>query len=266
MKMDCIQWDHCPKQTQNQIEHLVAEFRHQLDENLIGVYLHGSLATGCFNPAQSDIDLLVVLHQRLSQKQKKRLIETLLQVSKAPHPIEISFLRFDDLHPWRHPTPFELHYSEDWRQKYTNDLSSNNWRHWPVAEQTDADLAAHITVTKARGVCLWGGPILQTFPDVPSQDFADSIASDFIWAQNRLNEYPVYGVLNACRIYAFFAAGRIFSKTEGAEWAMEKMPAQFRKLIASALAAYRSPNRVASLPEGTETQLFFDYVATVIAR
>ena len=29
--------------------------------NLTGVYLHGSLAMGCFNPKKSDIDLLVVV-------------------------------------------------------------------------------------------------------------------------------------------------------------------------------------------------------------
>lgn len=31
--------------------------RDTLGENLIGVYLHGSAAMGCFNPAKSDLDL-----------------------------------------------------------------------------------------------------------------------------------------------------------------------------------------------------------------
>lgn len=30
-----------------------------LGENLVGVYLHGSLAMGCFNPQRSDIDLII---------------------------------------------------------------------------------------------------------------------------------------------------------------------------------------------------------------
>ena len=29
-------------------------------KDLTGVYLHGSLAMGCFNPQKSDIDLMVV--------------------------------------------------------------------------------------------------------------------------------------------------------------------------------------------------------------
>ena len=38
----------------------VARFQNILKENLVGVYLHGSAVMGCFNPAKSDIDLIVV--------------------------------------------------------------------------------------------------------------------------------------------------------------------------------------------------------------
>ncbi|GCE14995.1 hypothetical protein KTT_48540 [Tengunoibacter tsumagoiensis] len=31
-----------------------------LNDNLIGVYLHGSLAMNCFNPQHNDLDLLVL--------------------------------------------------------------------------------------------------------------------------------------------------------------------------------------------------------------
>ena len=31
-----------------------------LGKNLIGIYLHGSLVFGCFNPKKSDIDLILV--------------------------------------------------------------------------------------------------------------------------------------------------------------------------------------------------------------
>jgi len=201
--LDCIRWSNCPKQTQSQVNQLSIELWRQLAVTLVGIYLHGSLATGCFNPVRSDIDLLVITRQRLLVEAKKQLIETLLRVSRSPHPIEISFLCFDDLHPWRYPTPFDLHYSEDWREQYTRDLVSDRWHHWS-RDATDNDLAAHITMTKMRGVCLWGRPIDSVFPDVPREDFADSIASDLKWALERLDKDPVYGVLNACRIYAYF--------------------------------------------------------------
>ena len=35
-----------------------------LQENLVGIYLHGSAAMGCFNPRSSDIDLIIVVRKR----------------------------------------------------------------------------------------------------------------------------------------------------------------------------------------------------------
>ena len=122
MVLKCFRWGDCSQPTQVQVTQLLAEFRYQLGGRLIGVYLHGSLATGCFNFARSDIDLLTITRHRLSGEAKKQLIETLLRISKSPHPVEISFLCFDDLHPWRYPPPFDLHYSEDWREQFALDL------------------------------------------------------------------------------------------------------------------------------------------------
>ena len=33
-----------------------------LQDNLTGIYLHGSAVMGCFNPAKSDLDLIVVVN------------------------------------------------------------------------------------------------------------------------------------------------------------------------------------------------------------
>ncbi len=248
-----------------QVSQLVKEFQNQL-ENLIGIYLHGSLATGCFNPAKSDIDLLVITHHRLSAEAKKLLIETLLRISNSPHPLETSFLCFDDLRPWQYPTPFDLHYSEDWREKYESDLGPGEWQNWPIEEQRDSDLAAHITMTKARGICLLGEPVGQVFPDVPGEDFAASIASDLEWALKRLDKYPVYSVLNACRVHAYFKDGRVLSKTEGAEWALENMLAQFHPIITTALEAYRSSKLEVVLPDEKIAHQLFGHVSAAIEK
>jgi streptomycin 3"-adenylyltransferase len=50
-----------PRSVDEQVDRLVAGFRDILGDNLHGIYLHGSLALGCFNPARSDIDVLVVV-------------------------------------------------------------------------------------------------------------------------------------------------------------------------------------------------------------
>ena len=54
-----------------------------LQERLTGVYLHGSLAMGCFHPEQSDIDLIVVISEDISDSQKKLLMEEGLSNAEA---------------------------------------------------------------------------------------------------------------------------------------------------------------------------------------
>lgn len=39
-------------------------------KTLTGIYLHGSMAMGCFNPEKSDIDLIVVIEDNISDRQK----------------------------------------------------------------------------------------------------------------------------------------------------------------------------------------------------
>ncbi len=264
MDLTTFGWDHCPESTRWQVEGLVQEFQRLLAGNLIGIYLHGSLAAGCFNPKLSDVDLLAVTHRHLASETQRSLIEVLLRTSRAPHPLEISFLRQVDMVPWQYPTPFDLHYSEDWREKYTQELATGAWRQWAGVRHKDEDLAAHITVTHTWGICLWGEPIAHVFPEVPPQDFAASIAADLQWALERLETSPVYGVLNACRIYAYFKEGRIYSKAEGAAWALLAMPAEFRPVIETALAAYRSPVPDAVLPDVAQARQLLHYVVSAI--
>ncbi|MEJ7701527.1 MAG: nucleotidyltransferase domain-containing protein [Pyrinomonadaceae bacterium] len=134
-----------------QIESLTETFRIQIDENLIGIYLHGSLAFGCFNPLRSDIDLLVVTRCEITIETKRGIAEFLLENSRKPSPIEISFLQQKDLSTWRYPTPFDFHYSEDWREKFERDLADGEWKRWNDIQLFDEDLATHITVTNHRG-------------------------------------------------------------------------------------------------------------------
>ncbi len=57
------------------LDDLVQLFHDTLDDALLGVYLHGSLAMGCFNPQKSDIDLLAVGNEPLDNRQKMRLMQ-----------------------------------------------------------------------------------------------------------------------------------------------------------------------------------------------
>jgi len=237
--MSSLGWRDAPTATRAQVKALLRAFRQLLGPDLLAVYLHGSLAMGCFNPTRSDLDLLVVMESGMALETKRTIALMLLRLSAAPHPIEISFLRWQDFTPWRHPTPFVLHYSEQWRERVHAELASGAWRCWNEGEREDPDLAAHITITRERGIRLFGPPAVAVFPPVPPADYLASILYDFDASRDQIVADPIYGVLNLCRVYWYVLEGRISSKAEAGDWAMHALSPQFRALVRKALATYR---------------------------
>jgi predicted nucleotidyltransferase len=230
-----------PEPVRVQIAAFVQGLHETLAADLRGVYLHGSLAMGCFNPARSDVDLLVVTERGMAVAAKRRIVELLLRHSASPCPIEISFLCRRDLDPWEYPTPYDLHFGEDWRERYQQDLATGAWQQWNDGSSAarDADLAAHITITHHRGLCLAGLPIAAVFPPVPKEHYLASILADCAWALERLAENPVYAVLNLCRVHWYVHNGQISSKAEAGDWGAQVVPEEHRPVITQALAIYR---------------------------
>lgn len=79
-------------------------------ENLIGIYLHGSLAMGCFNPDKSDIDLIIVIRNNITDIQKLQFMNHIVEVNKiAPGKgIELSIVKEEYCKNFLYPTPFEF--------------------------------------------------------------------------------------------------------------------------------------------------------------
>ena len=85
-------WADCPDNVRTQVNTFLETLREILEDNLVSIYLHGSLAMSCFNPERSDIDLLIVTRHGMTVETKRTIAELLLRSSMAPSPIEISFL------------------------------------------------------------------------------------------------------------------------------------------------------------------------------
>lgn len=237
--MNQYAWDTRPEPVRQQVEQVCAALRALLKENLVGIYLHGSLATGCFNPDRSDLDLLVVTERPMAPETKRRIVELLLGTSGNPTPIELSVLAHEHLHPWRYPPPFDLHFSEEWRQRYREDLSTGAGRRWDQEPRTDVDLAAHITHLLDRGIRLEGAPIGDVFPAVPREGYVAAILADYKDARAGILHNPVYGVLNMVRVCRYLQDGRLSSKDEAGAWATQALPQEDAFVVESALAQYR---------------------------
>nr|MCR5338308.1 nucleotidyltransferase domain-containing protein [Lachnospiraceae bacterium] len=66
-----------------------------LRDNLVGIYLHGSAVMGCYNPAKSDIDLIVVVKDSIEDKVKKSFMDMVVELNeKGPAKgIEMSIVK-----------------------------------------------------------------------------------------------------------------------------------------------------------------------------
>jgi predicted nucleotidyltransferase len=226
---------------QDQLDALVSHFFEILKTNLVGIYLHGSLAMGCFNVQRSDIDLLVLTHRTLSLRIRSSVARMLLTLSGSPASVELSVIKRAALYPWRHPCPYDFHFSESWRGDFQRFLADPAYR-WPAPESGDPDLAGHITVLRSRGKVLYGSPIKKVFPEIPRADYLDSILGDVLSPEFGIageTISPVYMILNVCRTLAYLRTEQILSKAEGGAWALENIPPQHRTVVEAALAAYR---------------------------
>ena len=212
--------------------------REVLADALTGVYLHGSLAMGCFNPVTSDVDLIVVSERAMSRAQKLHMMEHLIGLNgRAPAKgIEMSVVLRSFCDPFVYPTPFELHFSPMHLPLYRADPDA----YLQQMQGVDPDLAAHFTMIRQRGVTLYGAPAPDVFGPVDAACYADSIWLDVQNAQEDVCEHPVYTVLNLCRVLAFLQERLYLSKREGGEWGLRHLRAPHDALVAQALRCYRS--------------------------
>jgi hypothetical protein len=209
-----------------------------LGDNLTGVYLHGSLAMGCFHPAKSDIDLILVVVRYLSFQEKSQLMEAIFRLQKSgpAKGVEISIVRKDVCSPFLYPTPFELHFSITHETRYLQSPKE----YIETMHGVDKDLAAHFTILEHYGIVLYGEDIAKVFAPVPPRDYLDSIYGDIQQADKDILENPLYVTLNLCRVLAFLEDGAILSKKDGGEWGISHLSKKYHPLLSQALQCYSS--------------------------
>lgn len=228
-------WGNASPEVKMFVYDLLDRTKNIIEDNLVGFYIHGSLAMGGFNPKSSDIDILVVTTTPLSIERKKLLAKLFLTCSNNPFAVEVSFLNEAQLKEWEYPTPFDFHYSEYWRSSYEEEIAFLSGM-----PKTDTDLAAHITIINHRGICLWGRPIEKVFPTVPKAHYLSSILTDYEECLNNIRLNPIYCTLNLIRVYWYLKENKISSKQEAGKWGISHLPQEFNSTIQQVATAYAS--------------------------
>ena len=234
-------WHDCDTDIRQHVEEMVEVLRAELDPNLTGIYLHGSLAMGSFYRPKSDIDVLVVVRELLWPERRRAVAERLAALAST-RPIigfiELSVILATDARSVPAPMPYQVHYSEEWHDRIVAGKVDY------ASDGTDLDLIAHVTHLVQRGVTLHGTPHHKVFGTPPWSAYLGAVISDFRWLLDgeHVVETPYYAVLNICRTLRLLSETEqcVHSKDEGGEWGLSNLPTEHHALISLALAAYRS--------------------------
>lgn len=237
--------NNCPVETKMQVSNIKDFLIDNLCGNLIGIYIHGSMCLGSFQPSHSDLDIIVITQTPLNADQRFNLMKGFLELHKKPSPIELSILCISELIPWRHPTPYEFHFSEYWRSKFEVIAEENDLGYWNFKEvYTDGDIACHVTLINQSGICIYGRAICEVFPPVPEKDFWDSIFWGVDYFSKLDGELLVTGILTLLRIWSYKKNKAIFSKARAGEWSIGRIPSQYNYIVQNAVDVYNGKDEI----------------------
>ncbi len=209
-----------------------------LKNNLVGIYLHGSYAMGCYN-FSSDIDMIVVISSDITNEIKLDYMNEIVKFNNqlTGKGLEISIVKAEFCNKNVYPIPYELHFSEFHLEEYR----ANPIKYISEMQGFDEDLSAHFKMIYHRGKKLYGKEIKDVFADVLDEYYLKGILYDIGDYSNNefITNNCVYVILNLCRTLAYLTDGLILSKQEGAEWALKNIDICYSEIIAKALSVYK---------------------------
>lgn len=83
-----LSYEALPPEIKAQLTRITESWKAHAGENLVGVYLHGSVALGAFQPASGDLDVLVVVKDALTIETKLKIAQDLLEIDGCPCPVD----------------------------------------------------------------------------------------------------------------------------------------------------------------------------------
>lgn len=249
------------------MDDICANYQEILRGNLVGIYVHGSIAFGCFTWEKSDIDFIVVVKEPPQMQQKIRMIETLVDRNDiCPQKgFEMSVVCEKYCRKFVYPTPYELHFANAHFFDHYKVKTEENLRSYCEKMQgVDPDLAAHFTVINTAGITWCGQARENVFGPVAKEEYLDSICRDIAVAKEEIEQNPVYMILNLCRVLGYLREEKVLSKKAGGQWGLKHLPEMFAPLIGQALRCYESS--VEFDKHSAELQSFAGYMLEKIGK
>jgi len=203
---------------------------------LVGASLYGSAVSSGLRP-DSDLDLFGVLSRRLTDGEKRVLVDGLVPLSwrclrpATWRPVELTLVVQSEVRPWRYPPHFEFQYGE-WLR---GELVSGNLAPWPPV---NPDVAVLLTMVLGSGRPLLGPPAADLLDPVPHDDLVRAMRDEVPSLLDDLDSDTRNVLLTLARIWTTVGTGGIRSKDAAADWVLARLPEGYRPMLELARNAY----------------------------
>jgi streptomycin 3"-adenylyltransferase len=225
-----------PETERGQLEAVIRLVRDLLGDAAVGVYLLGSAVDSGLR-ADSDLDVLVVSSRRMTDVERRNLIDRLLTISRSrgaqtgKRHLEVTVVVHSDIRPWRYPPRMELQYGDWWRREF----EAGEYAPWT---SPNPDLAVLLTAARANGVPLFGPAIEELVEPVPRADLDRSMRDVLPALIADLDDDVRNVLLTLARVWLTLETGAITSKDVAADWAAVRLPSNRGGALRRARAGY----------------------------
>ena len=187
-------------------------------QSALGIILHGSLTLGGYIPTSSDVDLLLVVDEPLTDRQLAALVDEVAAASpQAPASAD---LRVVTRQVASVPTPAPP--MEAYIRIVPNRGPQVEYRH-----PGERDLVVEFSMCRTHGRSLWGLTPAELIGEVP-QEWVLKVGDAQLADWEAIGSDPQNAqltVLTACRVWRFAEEGCHCSKADAGEWALTRDPA-----------------------------------------
>ena len=211
------------------VDKITAELR----ENLVGIYLVGSIASGDFD-LDSDVDFLVVTNTELTESNMKSLQDIQIKIHDidcypAKH-LEGSYLSINDLNDLSAVGEKKLYYFDNGSTVYEQSTHDNKWHVRWILRERGITLIGRKPETILQSI-----PMNELFEETTTtmlqemKVFEDEIRRRASFWNSRFGQS--FAVLTYCRMLHTLHTGTVQSKKAGMKWAKQFVDPKWAKII-----------------------------------
>ena len=220
--------ENIPEEIMTLLEEMANDFPSILENNLVGIYLWGSLTYEAFDERCSDVDGIVVTRRDVNDEEFSALklwFEKSLERNRWASKLDIRFV-IDDEFLDKSSKCCGFHFG-----KLVRHGSDGNPIIWANIGQS--------------GITLWGKPAAEIAPKVAKECLNEALLLELEYLKENLAEnvgdesdaaffHNSYAVLTSCRIFYTAHHQTLVSKEKAAGWTKENVPQKWHALINTA--------------------------------